>query len=663
MNADLKAIATNGSTPEIMKMVKCALLAGMYSPESNERMVELMQKLGRKVAQPIAAFIGDMEEIDQSMSEVVDNEPLSEAEYPEESDAPRGPSFERDPELEREEQLIRVLHEKKVLEARLADAMADLEEERGKRSQLEDELAESRYTLDRRRGKSMDDKNVAQQIREDRDKEYIAELEMDLSSARTTIDQQDRQLEKLKSDSASKLELRDQLALITTERDDLRQKSKANENLRKKIQTLQEQEKANTVLRHDLQEAQEQLQELDAFRDRCLALEKATEENAQTIANGEQEIFDQKTAKRMLEHELKLMTQKWEQGRELLVNAQDTIRDLEERISDPHREFDTLDDELNEENKPVKESKPRTSMPTTSVDSIVLQQNLTIATASISRLEQRCLDLLQENLGFKAILDGNADLNSAATLHPFQHQAKRLETMLKDLESARAKMLNASTRIKDLQERLESAQGKSADLESIALKANQDRQKYLDDLEADLREHRGLLRHALLNPSALQREDEKMRASNEYKLIRRQLELVNTASAPENESIIKSTTVSMTDRIESVRGNLTEKEKLLSEQAKDYESLQSQLEALKSRPAPASPNNKNAAPVTGGEKALKKQLEILERENKLIASSWYNMTCRLQSNTVHLARRAEGNRSWLSKMRTDVNRQQRSRGV
>jgi hypothetical protein len=53
---------------------------------------------------------------------------------------------------------------------------------------------------------------------------------------------------------------------------------------------------------------------------------------------------------------------------------------------------------------------------------------------------------------------------------------------------------------------------------------------------------------------------------------------------------------------------------------------------------------------------MEKELDQLQRENKLIASAWYDLTCRLQSNTVLLARRAEGGRSWLGRMRTAVNR-------
>jgi protein HOOK3 len=379
------------------------------------------------------------------------------------------------------------LQEKKRLEARLSDVLTDLEETREKCTALEDELAESKYALDRRGRTTVDDKNLAQlNQRADRDKEYIAELESDLANSKTAIEQHERQLERLKADTESKQELRDELQLITAERDDLRQKSKANENLKKKIQALQEQEKSSASLRLELQNAQDQLQDLEDVQERCAALEKANEENAQTIANGEQEIFDQKTAKRRLEHELKVVAQKWEQTRDLLSNAQESIRDLEDKIHDGQstegREgaLDTLDDELNAETgaAEVKDKDLRYDLcfsfgiqttdfrrrrkpkePTTTAEGIVLQQSLNIANASIARLEQRCLDLLQENLGFKSIIDDVEDAKRT-DLHPFHHQARKLETVSRELDEVKSKFITASGEVTDLSQRLAAAAGK-----------------------------------------------------------------------------------------------------------------------------------------------------------------------------------------------------------
>jgi protein HOOK3 len=437
----------------------------MYSEVSNARMINVMGTLGTDVALPIAQAIGEMEELDAKIADMgADTETGSDMDHSTDSEAPgmRVTSYERDPELEREEKLIKALQEKRVLEDRIADLSDDLKEAREKCTTLEEELAESKFTLDRRRRTTMDEQDLQQlNFQAGRDKDYIAELETDLANATSTIEQQERQMEKFKADGSSKQELKDELQLVKAERDELRQKSKVNENLKKKIQALQEHEKANTTLRKELQSVQEQLQEHDAIKDRCAALEKANEENAQTIANGEQEIFDQKTAKKRMEHELNLITQRFEQARDMLNSAQETIRDLEDRAHDGTSARESSDDvnnldaelaaESGTENAESRRDKnPKT--PTSSAETIVLQQNLSIANASVARLEQRCLDLLQENLGFKSDVDQAGDLNSD---HPFQHQVRKLEALTKELEDIQSKYIASTTDVTDLKRRLE----------------------------------------------------------------------------------------------------------------------------------------------------------------------------------------------------------------
>lgn len=51
---------------------------------------------------------------------------------------------------------------------------------------------------------------------------------------------------------------------------------------------------------------------------------------------------------------------------------------------------------------------------------------------------------------------------------------------------------------------------------------------------------------------------------------------------------------------------------------------------------------------------LFQELENLRRENKLMTSAWYDMTMRLQSNTVILQRK-ETPKSWLGKQRSVLN--------
>jgi len=219
--------------------------------------------MGPKFALPIATAIEDMEELDQRLADMAaETEPGSDFDHSTDSEAPmKETSYERDPELEREEKLIQALQEKRRLETKLAELSDDLKESQDKCSMLQEELAESKYDLDKRRRNTLQEDNFQLlNIQAGRDKDYIAELETDLANATSTIEGQERQIERFKSDSQSKQELKDELQLIKSERDELRQKTKANENLKKKIQALQEHERANANLRRELQNAQEQLQ-------------------------------------------------------------------------------------------------------------------------------------------------------------------------------------------------------------------------------------------------------------------------------------------------------------------------------------------------------------------------------------------------------------------
>jgi protein HOOK3 len=60
------------------------------------------------------------------------------------------------------------------------------------------------------------------------------------------------------------------------------------------------------------------------------------------------------------------------------------------------------------------------------------------------------------------------------------------------------------------------------------------------------------------------------------------------------------------------------------------------------------------APPNAQQVELQAEVESLRRENKLIMSAWYDMTTRLQSNTVILQRKSEAPKSWLGKQRVVV---------
>lgn len=356
----------------MVQLLKIILRAAMYSPESNERMGRLIVSLGPEAAMNIAAAMKQMDDDDME-AETQSLEPDEEPEL--DSSPERGPSatlmsalsspppagrssVERDPELEQEEKLIRAYKAIKELQASNEKAATELEELRQDKEELQQAFDAFKYEVEQE-GRNAAEHNIVKELQNkvDRDRDYIAELESELDATRTTSSNQQRQIERYKADTDVKQKLRDDLQLLRSERDELLQKSRASENLKKKIQTLQDQEKSNATLKEDLKLANEQLQDLDKLRDQCAALQKANAENLKLIANGEQEIFDQKTSKKRLEHEYKVLAQKWEVAKERQGRDHETITDLENKLqsleftpSGVHGSRNDLNGELDQEN-------------------------------------------------------------------------------------------------------------------------------------------------------------------------------------------------------------------------------------------------------------------------------------------------------------------------
>ena len=232
MTPDLKIVAQDGSpmltakvriyyrdSPHPMitnlmgQLAMSVLLVGFYSPNSNQRMVEVMSGLGQRTMSTIAVAIQEMESLDQRMAELgVDQELTTEPDTFDLKPPPRGSSVERDPDLEREAQLIEANREIKQLNAKISTLTTDLERSRNRVSTLEEELVESRLMLGGRGRKELEDDDFEHMRSEVmRDRTYIAELESSLASEKALVSSQERQLERLKADSDTKQDLRDEL--------------------------------------------------------------------------------------------------------------------------------------------------------------------------------------------------------------------------------------------------------------------------------------------------------------------------------------------------------------------------------------------------------------------------------------------------------------------
>lgn len=595
MQPDLKAIAIDGNSDELLQILKACLLSAMYSPISNQRMVSVMQELGGKVAIPIAQCIGNLEALDAQLvaeadAQVDAGSDMEAIGSPDRALSPPTTSgLQRDPALESEEKLYHAYANVKELEERNTELISELNSMRGHIDELEDELTEAKYRLDH--GGADTDNEILDQLRQKsvRDKDYIAELETELGNLKASTESQERQLGRLKGDEDGKQQMQDELQLLRVERDELLQKAKASENLKKKIQTLQESDKAGVQLREDYEAASEELQQLKPFKERCQRLQRANEENMKTIANVEQEIFDQKATRKRLDHEIKILSQRLEQARERSARDADTmaeqeekIRELESGIGKSGLNPDSLDDEFASRDKLHNDLRSKISEMEREIAhlqdaerqsddvgaSSQLQQQLRERN---QKLEKQYLDVYQENLGLESAVQDRSDgvlqsqpfIELRDRLHEEEQVRKRKEQRLFDAEAelgdlkvklqAQESKLNSVGKEKIVAlEEMKLSVGKEV---STAQAENSRLVQHVKAIETELDEHRSLLRHALLNKHALVREDSIIREKNEFKLVSE--ELKKFKGDPDS---FYDVAASLTQRIEESRSIVAQKE-------------------------------------------------------------------------------------------------------
>jgi protein HOOK3 len=431
MIPDLKTGARDGSTMLVAKLTMAVLLAACFSPQSNSRMLQVMSTLGPKTAETIANAIQEMQALDQRMSELgVDAELTSEPNLtgyrtPTRAVSGQPATVGGASDLEQEAQLFEANKDRQALKAQVGKLTDELKVSRERIAKLEEEVAEATAYLDVRAGQAKRaESDDVEGLRNDllRDRQYIDQLEQDLASSREIMESQKRRLDRLQGEEGSKQDMRDQLQLIKAERDELNQKAKANENLKKKIESLTKETKQLETLREDYQQSRERLAQLESIEERNEVLQNIIKENGQTLANGEQAIFEEKGKRTRVEHENLLLMKQLEQTRELQYKAEDTKQELEDRIreleSSNHADRgDSLEDELEQDDTAIDaESKP-ISDGRISADAIALQQRVDILNARLKSLETETLKQMQENLGLRSDMMAEKDDNSQKYVH------------------------------------------------------------------------------------------------------------------------------------------------------------------------------------------------------------------------------------------------------
>jgi protein HOOK3 len=587
MVPDLKTGARDGSTMLIAKLTMGVLLSACFSPKSNQRMLQVMSQLGQKTAETIAEAIQDMQSLDARMSELgVDSELTPEPNLSGYRTPTRAVSGQipiaNNNELEQEALLFEANKDRAALRSQAEKLKEELNKSRSRISQLEEELGEATLYMDERktqvqRAQSED----VEQLRNDlaRDRQYIDQLETDLANARDILESQKRHLARYQGEEGTKQDLRDQLQLIKAERDELNQRAKANENLKKKIESLTKETKNLETLREDYQQVRERLMQLENVEERCEALEKVNKENSQTLVNCEQAIFEEKGKRTRVEHENLLLMKQLEQTRELQYKAEDARQELEDRI----RELETsshgdrggsLEDELTQDENAKSTEDLGSARPVdsrVSADAIALQQKVDILSARLKSLETETLKQMQENLGLRFDMMAERDEESEK---PFLEQNEKLQTAETELEELHRRLREKDLQVAELRNELnkkadiseeEKAEGLQAEHERM-LALQQKTNERLRDLELANEEKAGLLRAALLDRENLSPELLELKRAETIRQIRQQIEDVVGAPPEVQPTALETTSSEIAETVLSSDSALEKAKKVSNNQ-------------------------------------------------------------------------------------------------
>ncbi|WYZ37534.1 hypothetical protein EsH8_II_001040 [Colletotrichum jinshuiense] len=245
------------------------------------------------------------------------------------------------------------------------------------------------------------------------------------------------------------------------------------------------------------------------------------------------------------------------------------------------------------------------------------------------QLAEAQISALIESSGENEVL-ANLRIQLAQKTHELDSEKRKLGEILAQLADKDRDLLSARTDLsavaKDSVEALEEL--KSTDqLISVSIREELEAaRQQVKNLGTDLEEQRSSLINALLEKDKLRKDLDEAKEGRQ--------------DGAEPTEVVQK----LQDKVEKLRSRLKERQSQLEKAEQDKYDLQRKLKAAEGGEAAAA------------QKAASDQIiKNLQRENALIATAWYDLTSRIQSNHVVLQRRNEMPKSWLGKQRQMVN--------
>ncbi|KAH6969872.1 hypothetical protein DER45DRAFT_550581 [Fusarium avenaceum] len=583
---------------------------------------------------------------------------------------------ERDIDLLFEEQNAALRSELDLTKSRLSDYIIRLDHLQISHEELRYDKEKNDRELEVLRKATIDGANNAEiiknlEIQVHDQMELIARQEETMRRDERIKSQLEAEVQKLTLKCQETEELRDQATEWKHKAEDFEKRANTADRYKQKLESQQHLVKEVQNLQYEKTELQDQIKILLDDQDRGARTKKAEDELTKMITQSEQHLWDERSQKNQLIKDITALEDEVIRLRARQSHDENFIKDLQEQLETgagsqsaaPGESLGlSLEDELNDAvtedappgqvNLPLELSRLKAEndlLRSTigSGDTAPLRRELDEEKRQRAHLQKNYNDIFEKHAvlqdQMEALINNMTGEGTKAFLNIKQshlqlefelEQSKKREKDLsaqvsdqgRDLLAARAQLSALDKEGADALKEL-----KSADVVIVSsLKSELDHaREQLSYSTAEREAQQTQLVEALLAKDKLRKEVEEGR----------ELQDINgngEGDAPDGSK--------KGELIEKLRNRLREIREQLERAETDRIDLQRKLKAA------------NDGEAVAAQKAASDQIiRNLERENSLIATAWYDLTSRLQSNHVVLQRRHEAPRSWLNKQRQMVN--------
>ncbi|KAG6266568.1 hypothetical protein E4U48_005421 [Claviceps purpurea] len=674
---DYHAVAENPEPQGISQLLAVMVSAAAMGPDNGkyvpriqhsldrENQAEIMQII-RTMQQDVAAF-GDNTDLDDAIDAVMEA---------------------RDIDLLVEEQNAALRRQLNSTRKNLSDYITRLEYLQQSHEELRYEKEKNDRELEVLRKATQDGVNSAEAIKllesqVHEQMEIIARNEETIRSHHRVKAQLDTEIQRLNQKSQQADELRDQVAEWKHKAEELEKKANTAERYKQKLESQQHLAKEVQNLQYEKEELQEQLRSLVSDRERIERTRKAEDELTKMITQSEQHLWDERNQKTQLIKDLASL------GEELIrLKAQRThderfIQDLQEQVQQG-QEMTTpgdglsgisttfnLEDELkNATNEDVPTNLPleisrlkaendllRRTLGSTG-DATLLRKELEEQRRQQGRLQQNFNDIFEKHIisrdQIRAIMKNSTSKESKA----FIELQSQLTHSQEELDEARRRSGELQLKVIDTDRELMSAKAELLAAQKGGIEAldelNSTDKLISESLKVELDRLRENYNFVVVERDAQKSQliDALLAKDRLRKEVEESKELQENATTSSTGANTSEAMKKFTEKIEKLRTRLKERKQQLEQSENERTSLQAQLKLIQGGETPATQTS-----------AMDQIIENLQRENTLIATAWYDLTSRLQSNHVVIQRRHDAPRSWLNKQRQMVNGQLRRRDL